>query len=107
MFDMTAVYFLVGMVILLGLALLWPAKRASQTVEGKRLDLETVIERLVATAEQTMPGKTGSEKLGFVLREIERLTTWGQLEKVDAMWLRVLVEAAVYALKQQGKDKVA
>lgn len=107
MFDTTAVYFLVGLVILLGAALLWPAKRASQAVEVKLLDLETVIERLVATAEQTMPGKTGSEKLAFVLREIERLTTWGQIEKVDTMWLRVLVEAAVFALKQRGQDKVA
>lgn len=98
------VYFLVGLVLLLGLALLWPAGRASRLPGVEKLDLSATVRLLVAAAEQTMPGQTGAEKLGFVLREIERMTSNGQLERVHMHWLRIMIEAAVYALKQK-KDQ--
>lgn len=94
--DITLVYLGVGLLLLGGLLFAW---RKRTPGSAGALDLAVAVEQFVALAEETLPGKSGAEKLAFVLSEIERLQAGGELGQVDPLLLRAMIEAAVKALK--------
>ena len=60
-------------------------------------ELRTIVAMLVEEAEQTMPGDSGEEKLGFVLMQCERL---GVTKWIPAVVLSAAIESAVWRLKR-------
>lgn len=93
---MTLLYVGSGLLVLVGLGLIWLMLRQKP---GGSADLTVAVEQLVALAEAQLPGQSGAEKLEFVLGEIQRLQAAGELPRADTMLLRIMIEAAVKAMK--------
>lgn len=92
----TGAYFSIGLLLIaIGLLVWFRVKPGSP-------DYQT-INFLVTAAEQMLAGRTGEEKLNWVLSEIARL---GLFTGVDPRFLRVMIESAVYWLKAQSQPQI-
>lgn len=60
-------------------------------------ELRTIVAMLVEEAEQTMPGESGEEKLGWVLLQCDGL---GVTKWIPRAVLSAMIESTVYRLKQ-------
>jgi len=92
----TGAYFSIGLLLIAIGLLVW-----FRVKPGSAPDYQT-INFLVTAAEQMLAGRTGEEKLNWVLSEIARL---GLFMGVDPRILRVMIESAVYWLKAQSQPQ--